>query len=292
MTQKYACIRDLARQYPVTLIGRVLEVARSGYYAWMHATPRARATQDAQLTAQIERIATQSRHTYGSPRIHAALRAQGVRCGRKRVARLMRHAHIVARRRRPTVRTTIGDPTHPVAPNTLDRDFQAHAPNTRWLTDITSMATTEGWVYLAVVLDLFARRVVGWAMQATLDRSLVLTAFTHAGQRRHVQPGLLHHSDRGSQYTSDDDQAALARAQMDVSMSRTGNCWDNAPMESFFATLKAELPMTVFPNHAVARAAIFDSIERFYNRQRRHSSLGYRTPAEAERDWYADQKAA
>ncbi len=292
MSQKYACIRDHASQYPVALICRVLEVARSGYYAWKHATRRARATQDATLTTRIVRIFTQSRRTYGSPRVHAELRAQDVRCGRKRVARLMRQAQLVARPRRPSVRTISRDPTHPVAPNALHRVFEADAPNTRWLTDITYIATAEGWLYLAVVLDLFARRVVGWAMQPTLDHSLVLAAFTHACQRRQVAPGLLHHSDRGSQYTSSDYQAALVRAQMDVSMSRKGNCWDNAPMESFFATVKAELPVTVFPSHAAARAAIFDSIECWYNRQRRHSTLDYRTPAEVERPWDAAQKAA
>lgn len=251
-----------------------------------------RATQDAQLTIQIDHIFTQSRRTYGSPRVHAELRAHGVRCGRKRVARLMRQAQLAARRWRPSIRTTISDPTHAVAPKTLNRDFQASAPNTRWVTDITYILTAEGWLYLAVVLDLFARRVVGWAMQATMDRGLVLAAFTHACQRRQVAPGLLHHSDRGSQYTSGDYQDALAQAHIVVSMSRKGKCWENAPMESFFATLKAELPLTVFPNHAAARTAIFDYIERFYNRQRRHSSLAYRTPAEVERHWYAAQEAA
>ena len=147
MTQKYTFIRDHASQYPVTLICRVLVVARSGYYAWNDATPSTRATQDAQLTRQIAQIFTQSRRTYGSPRVHAELRAQEVHCGRKRVARLMRQADLVARRRRPSVRTTISDPTHPVAPNTLERDFQASAPNTRWLTDITYLATAEGWLY-------------------------------------------------------------------------------------------------------------------------------------------------
>lgn len=292
MSQKYQFIRDHASQYPIALLCQVLRVARSGYYAWIHAAPRARATQDAQLTTQIERVFTQSRRTYGSPRVHAELRAQGVRCGRNRVARLMRQAQLIARCRRPHIRTTISDPTHPVAPNTLERDFQASAPNTRWLTDITYSATAEGWLYLAVVLDLFARRVVGWAMQATLDRSVVLDALTHACQRRQVHPGLLHHSDRGSQYTSGDYQAALARAKMDGSMSRKGNCWDNAPMESFFATLKAELPQTLFPSHAAARSAIFDYIERWYNPYRRHSSLAYQSPATVERHWEVMQKTA
>jgi transposase InsO family protein len=173
----------------------------------------------------------------------------------------------------------------------LQRVFHADAPNRVWVADITYLPTKEGWLYLAVVLDLFARRVVGWSMQTTLERGLVLAALEHALQRRQPPPGLLHHSDRGSQYASADYQSLLRQAQMQSSMSRKGNCWDNAPMESFFATLKAELPLSVFPSHAAARSAVFDYIERFYNRQRLHSTLDYSTPAAYERQ-HVDQAVA
>jgi putative transposase len=238
----------------------------------------AREQHDQQLTAQIRTIFATSRRTYGSPRIHAELQAQGVRTARKRVARLMRLAQLQARPRRRSVRTTDSRHSEPIAPNLLARTFVAEAPNQVWVCDITYLATREGWLYLAVVLDLFARRVVGWSMQPTLERSLVLAALEHALQRRQPAPGLLHHSDRGSQYASADYQALLAQAQMRSSMSRKGNCSSNAAMESFFATLKAELPTSVFDSHAAARSAVFDYIERFYNRVRLHSTLGYRSP--------------
>lgn len=195
----------------------------------------------------------------------------------------MRVWQLRARPRHRTVCTTDSRHAEPIAPNQLQRAFQAEAPNRVWVADITYLPTKEGWLYLAVVLDLFARRVVGWSMQTTLERSLVIAALDHALQRRQPPPGLLHHSDRGSQYASADYQALLKQAQMLSSMSRKGNCWDNAPMESFFATLKAELPVSVFPSHTAARSAVFDYIERFYNRQRLHSTLGYRSPAAFER---------
>jgi transposase InsO family protein len=247
---------------------------------------------DQQLTSQIQTIFTDSRRTYGSPRIHAELQAQGIRTARKRVARLMRHAQLCARPRRRHVRTTDSRHSEPVALNLLARTFQAEAPNRVWLADITYLPTHEGWLYLAVVLDLFARRVVGWSMQPTLERSLVIAALEHALQRRQVAPGLLHHSDRGSQYASADYQVLLAQAQMQSSMSRKGNCWDNAAMESFFATLKAELPLSVFESHAAARSAVFDYIERFYNRVRLHSTLGYRSPVAYERQHFERAVAA
>jgi putative transposase len=230
------------------------------------------------LTSQIQTIFTDSRRTYGSPRIHAELQAQGVRTARKRVARLMRHAQLQARPRRRSVRTTDSRHTDPIAPNLLSRTFEAEAPNRVWVCDITYLPTREGWLYLAVVLDVFARRVVGWSMQPSLERGLVLAALEHALQRRQPPPGLLHHSDRGSQYASGEYQALLAQAQMRSSMSSKGNCSSNAAMESFFATLKAELPLSVFDSHAAARSAVFDYIERFYNRVRLHSTLGYRSP--------------
>ncbi len=287
MTQKYQFIATLAEEYPVTVLCRVLGLARSGYYAWKRQTPSARAQRDQFLTEQIRTSFAASRQTYGSPRVHADLRAQNVRCGRKRVARLMRQAKLVARHRRRTPRTTHSQHSLGVVPNTLDRQFRVERPNQVWVSDITYLPSHEGWLYLAVVLDLYARRVVGWSMQTTLERKLVLVALEDAIKRRRPDVGLLHHSDRGSQYASAEYQALLASANIRPSMSRKGNCWDNAAMESFFATLKAELPQTVFASHAAARSAVFDYIERFYNRQRRHSTLDYQTPLAYEQEYIA-----
>jgi len=278
MSQKYQFIATHASEYPVTLLCRVLGVVRSGYYAWRVGSVSARELRDQQLMRQIQTIFAESRRSYGSPRVQAALKAQGIRTARKRVARLMRHAQLQARVRRRSVRTTDSRHTDPIAPNLLARTFEADAPNQVWVADITYLPTRQGWLYLAVVLDLFGRRVVGWSMQASLERGLVMAALNHAWQRRQPPPGLLHHSDRGSQYASADYQALLTQAKMRSSMSRKGNCWDNAAMESFFATLKAELPVSVFESHAAARSAVFDYIERFYNRVRLHSTLGYCSP--------------
>jgi putative transposase len=291
MRVKYQFVAAQASQYPVTLLCRVLGLARSGYYAWRVGSVSAHQERDQQLTAQIQTIFTDSRLTYGRVRIHAELKAQGVRTARKRVARLMRHAQLCARGRRRRVRTTDSRHSEPIAPNLLSRTFQAEAPNRVWVADISYLPTREGWLYLAVVLDLFARRIVGWSMQPTLERGLVLAALEHALHRRQPPPDLLHHSDRGSQYASADYQALLAQAKMRSSMSRKGNCWDNAAMESFFATLKAELSVSVFDSHAAARSAVFDYIERFYNRVRLHSTLGYRSPVAHEHQ-YLEQAAA
>lgn len=291
MRVKYQFVAAHASEYPVTLVCRILGLARSGYYAWRVRSVSVRQERDQQLTAQIQTIFTDSRLTYGSPRVHAELKAQGVRTARKRVARLMRHAQLYARPRRRSVRTTDSRHSEPIAPNLLSRTFVAEEPNQVWVADITYLATRQGWLYLAVVLDLFGRRIVGWSMQPTLERGLVLAALEHALQRRQPPPGLLHHSDRGSQYASADYQALLAQAQMRSSMSRKGNCWDNAAMESFFATLKAELSVSIFDSHAAARSAVFDYIERFYNRVRLHSTLGYRSPVAYERQ-HLEQAAA
>ena len=287
MTRKYQFIAAQAEEYPIVVLCRVLGLARSGYYAWKRRTLSARAQRDQQLTEQIQTSFTASRHTYGSPRVHADLRAQDVRCSRKRVARLMRQAKLVARTRRRTPRTTDSRHALGIAPNVLDRQFQVEQPNQVWVSDITYLPTTEGWLYLAVVLDLYARRVVGWSMRPTLERQVVLAALEGAVERRRPPAGLLHHSDRGSQYASAEYQALLARAQMRASMSRKGNCWDNAAMESFFATLKTELPQTEYASHAAARSAVFEYIERFYNRQRLHSTLGYQTPVAYEQEYAA-----
>ena len=286
MTQKYQFVAAHAEEYPVIVMCRVLGLARSGYYAWKRRAPSAHARRDRQLSDYIQTSFEASRRTYGSPRVHADLRAQDVRCGRKRVARLMRQANLVARtRRRRTPQTTDSRHGFAIAPNVLDRQFAVERPNQVWVSDITYVPTREGWLYLAVVLDLYARRVVGWSMQPTLERKVVLAALRDALGRRQVAAGILHHSDRGSQYASGEYQHLLAAQGFVASMSRTGNCWDNAAMESFFATLKAELPQAEFASHAEARSAVFDYIERFYNRQRRHSTLEYQTPLAYELDY-------
>lgn len=216
---------------------------------------------------------------YGSPRIQAELRDQGIRSSRKRVARLMREQALSARRRHHRTITTKSEPGARVAPNVLDQDFTASRLNEKWTGDITAIWTYEGWLYLAVVLDLFSRRVIGWAMAAIQDETLIETALRMALLGRQPSPGLLFHSDRGSQYTSDAYRAVLAQATITVSMSRTGNCYDNAVTESFFGTLKGEcVERTCFQTRREARQTIFEYVECFYNRIRRHSSLGYLSP--------------
>jgi len=275
----YRFIHAERATYPIVVLCRVLRVARSAYYAWARRGVSARAQADAALTTQIAAAHARSRRTYGAPRIHAELRAAGVRCARKRVARLMRAAGLVGCHRRRHTRTTIAEPTHVPAPNLVARNFQAPAPNRLWLGDITYVATHEGWLYLAVLLDAHSRRVVGWAMADHLRAELAAAALAMALRARRPPPGLVHHTDRGSQYTAAAYRATLAARAITVSMSRAGGCLDNAVAESFFATLKAELVDTrTWPTRAAARTAIFEWIEVWYNRQRRHSTLGYLTP--------------
>jgi len=231
------------------------------------------------LTDQISAAYTRSRRTYGAPRIHAELQAGGVRCARKRVARLMRAAGLVGCHRRRRARTTVADPAHTPAPNLVARDFAAAGPDRLWLGDITYVATREGWLYLAVLLDAHSRRIVGWAMADHLRTELALDALTMALARRRPGAGLVHHTDRGCQYTAAAYRQVLAARGVTASMSRSGNCLDNAMAESFFATLKAEIAdAQLWPNRAAARTAIFEWIEAFYNRQRRHSALAYQPP--------------
>jgi putative transposase len=236
--------------------------------------------EDARLSAEIQQIFLEHRQVYGSPRIHAVLRARGIHCSRKRVVRLMQALGLSAQpKRRAGPLTTRSDPKARFAPNILNRDFHAEAPNTKWVTDTTSVDTSEGWLYLAVILDLFSRRVVGWAMAATEDEELVTLALRMAVARRHPEAGLLHHSDRGSEFTSNGYLALLAQEGIEVSMSRTGNCYDNAAMESFFATLKKECTHRQhFQSRAQARQAIFEYLECFYNPIRLHSTLEYVSP--------------
>lgn len=283
MTSKYQFVKDHASQYAVAMLCRVLGVSRSGYYDWRTRPASQRSQANRTLVEQIQAIHAQSRHTYGSPRIHAELASQGVRCSAKRVARLMRLAGIRARRPRRTRATSDSHHTLPVAENVLKRAFDAPAPNTKWAADITYIGTHEGWLYLAVVMDLFSRRIIGWSMQPTLASSVVLDALQMALHQRQPSELVIHHSDRGSQYASDDYQVALAAAGIQCSMSRKGDCFDNAPVESFFGTLKTELVYhQQYTPRNQARSAIFEYVEVFYNRQRRHSALGYRSPAEYE----------
>jgi putative transposase len=264
----------------VTLLCRVLGVARSGYYTWARRGVSARTTADREITAPIAQLHEQSRHTYGAPRIHAALRAGGVRCGSRRVARLMRAAGRGGCRRRRRARTTVADPAHTRAPNLVARDFATPALTRLWIGDITHVPTWEGWLYLAVLLDAHSRRVIGWAMAEHLRAELALAARQLALASRQPAAGLIHHTDRGCQYTAAAYQEALAVHTITASMSRTGDCDDNAMAESFFATLKAELIDTrPWPTRRAARQAIFAWIEVFYNRRRYHSALGYRSPA-------------
>jgi transposase InsO family protein len=264
----------------------VLGVAVSSYYAWRQRPVSARQQANVALVVQIRAVYQRNRGTYGSPRICAELQAQGFACSENRVARLMRAHGIQVQQKKRFKSTTNSQHAFPVAPNLLNQDFQAQAPNEKWLVDVTYIPTAEGWLYLAVVLDLFSRKIVGWAMAAQHTRYLVIRALQMALQTRQPTQGLLHHSDRGSQYASHDYQDLLADAQCQVSMSRTGCVYDNAPLESFFATLKVELVhQRQYPSRAAARSDLFEYIECFYNRYRRHSALGYLSPADFEANY-------
>lgn len=270
-------------QYPVRLMCRVLGVRPSGFYAAQQRQPAARAIANALLTLEARAIHAESRQSYGSPRVLKELQARGIRCGRKRVARVMREAGLQSKRPHRFRTTTQSQHRHPLAPNVLDRQFAIAPPNRVWAADITYLPTREGWLYLAVLLDLGSRRVVGWALRPTLDRELVLAALHQALTTRRPSVGLLHHSDRGSQYACGEYRALLAARGITVSMSRAGDCWDNAVVESFFATLKTELVHGArWATRAEATVAVADFIEVWYNRQRRHSSLGYVSPVEYE----------
>lgn len=283
---KYAVMAAHRQEFPVGLMCRVLQVSRSGFYAWVRRGPSARARQEEKLRAAVRRVFRENHGRYGSPRVWRELRAQGIRASERRVERLMREEGLRARARRRFVGTTDSRHEERVAANELDRRFAVEAaegPDRVWVSDITYLWTAEGWLYLAVVLDLATRRVVGWGMGTTLETSLVLRALRMALRRRRPPAGLLHHSDRGCQYASAAYRAALAAAGIRASMSRAGDCWDNAVAESFFATLKWELVRRCrWATRAEARSAVFEYIEAWYNRRRRHSSLGYVSPAEYE----------
>ena len=277
---KYAFIASQAEAYPLSVLCRTLAVSVSGYYAWRKRTPSARHQADAVLSGYIRHAFVAGRGVYGSPRIHAYLRHQGIRCGRKRVIRLMRAQGLcAARRRRRKPRTTDSQHTQPVAPNLLQRNFTATVPNDKWVADITGIETRQGWLYLAGIVDTYSRYAIGYAMDTRRDETLVETALEMALFSRRPQAGLVHHSDRGSQYTSWGYRAILESQGIVLSMSGKGDPYDNALMESFFATLKAEcVERQAFDTIQQARTCIFEYLEVFYNRQRLHSALGYRSP--------------
>ena len=287
---KYACIRrhHAAKEFNVRLMCRVLAVSWTGYYAWRKRAPSARAIADERLLLNIRLFHRASDESYGAPRILHDLREAGHRVGQKRVARLMRQDGLVGHRRTRWVHTTDSAHAHPVAPNVLARRFDVNGiqvMNRVWVADITYVPTPEGFLYLAVVLDLASRRVVGWAMDTTLEADLALAALRMAILERRPEPGLVHHSDRGVQYACIADQTLLAEQGFEASMSRTGDCWDNAVAESFFATLEFELiARRRWATRREARQAIFRYIASWYNTQRRHSTLAYRSPAAYERE--------
>jgi putative transposase len=277
---KFAFVREHRRTWPAGVICRVLGVTRSGFFAWLKRGPSARSRRRVALARKVQAVYAQNRGVYGSPRVHRALLAEGERVCENTVAKVMRVQGLRGRMRRRFVpRTTQSRHGHPVAPNTLDRRFGAERPNRKWAADITYVPTDEGWLYLAGVIDLHSRRIVGWSMDDHLRAELVIDALGMALARRQPAGGLLHHSDRGVQYACDDYQHLLTEHGIACSMSNKGDCWDNAVMESFWATLKTELVSTLrYATRQEARASIFEYIEAFYNRRRLHSSLGYVSP--------------
>lgn len=288
---RYQFIEQQQGQFALSALCRVMQVSRSGYYAWRKRPLCVREQANLKLTEQIKTVFEESDQTYGSPRIYAQLKEEGIACSEKRIARLMRAANLKAVLPRRFVLTTDSNHDLPVADNLLDRQFGSDTPDRQWTSDISYVWTGEGWLYLAVVLDLFSRRIVGWAMGTTLQRSLVVSALWMALTNRQPQAGLLCHSDRGSQYASHDYQKALSEAGIVCSMSRKGDCWDNAPTESFFASLKGECVYRHrFATRAEARTVLFTWIEVWYNRKRRHSSLGYLSPEAFERQYYQQQQ--
>jgi transposase InsO family protein len=281
---RYDFVEAHRERWPVRLMCRVLRVSAGGYYDWRGRPQSPGAERREALVVAIQAVHAEMRARYGSPRIHAELVARGEPCCVNTVARLMRREGIAAKTRRKFRVTTDSNHGRPVAENVLDRRFEPVAANQAWAADITYVATGEGWLYLAAVEDLYSRRIVGWSMSSRIDSRLVVDALEMALAGRRPGAGLVAHSDRGGQYASEHYQRLLAGRGITCSMSRRGNCWDNAPMESFFASLKKELTRgEIFATREEARASLFEYIEVFFNRVRRHSSLGYLAPAEYER---------
>lgn len=266
----------------------ILGVSRSGFHDWLKRSPSPRALEGERIKAAIRRIFDDSRRNYGSPRIHKELIKQGFQCSETRVERLMREMGIRAKTKRKFRVTTNSNHKLPVSPNVVNRDFKPSGPDKLWLTDITYIATDEGWLYLATVMDAYSRMIVGWSIEARMTQNLVLEALEMAVTRRRPGPGLIHHSDRGSQYAAKAYQRRLWRYRMIPSMSRKGNCWDNSPMESFFHTLKTEhVYFEAFRTRKEAKSSIFEYIEVYYNRQRSHSALGFVSPECYEQQLFA-----
>ena len=281
---RFAFIDAKKAQYPIATLCRLLKVRRSGFYAWLDRAESDRKRQDRRLAVEVRAVFEESRKRYGSPRIHHELRTRGQRVCRHRIARLMREQQLRARPRRRFVGTTNSAHSLPTPPNLLARDFTATAPDRVWAGDVTYLPTSEGWIYLAVLLDLYSRRVVGWAMSETNDERLTLSALQMALDQRQPAPGLVHHSDRGVTYASSAYQGVLAMRGFRCSMSRKGNCWDNAVAESFFSTLDIECARgEAFSSRKSARREVLEYILGFYNSTRLHSYLGYRSPMEYER---------
>jgi transposase InsO family protein len=280
---KFAFISEKRVAFPVAVLCRVLAVSSSGYYASLGCPISKHALRDQELLKQVRSSHVESKRRYGSPRVLADLKASGERVGCKRVARLMRENRLVALARRRFRKTTDSKHDFPIAPNLLGRDFTAVKPNASWVTDITFIWTLQGWLYLAVIIDLFSRRVVGWATSRNVDRHLALAALDMAIRQRHPSDDLVHHSDRGSTYASGDYRKALEKEGIECSMSRKGDCWDNAVAESFFSTLKREMEdIDHLESWQAANISIAEYIDGFYNLRRRHSALNYNSPIEFE----------
>jgi putative transposase len=281
---RFTFIATHLEEFPVYLMCKVLSVSRSGFYAWNRRSPSSQELRRQQLSDLIHKAHQASRCTYGSPRVHRELTAQGVPCAENTVAKLMRQQGIRSKaQRRFTPKTTDSRHANPIAQNTLDRNFQVEQPNEVWAADITYIATAQGWLYLAIVMDLCTRRIVGWATADHLRAELATAALRMALSHTNPFPGVLHHSDRGTQYASQEYRELMAKHNLEASMSGVGNCYDNAVVESFFSTLKRELVYHAnYQTREEARQSLFEYMEVFYNRQRRHSTLGYRSPLEFE----------
>ena len=276
---RFRLIEDHRDEFPVTLMCKVLDVSPSGYYAWRQRPPSAREMANRELYKKIETVYNDNHGVYGSPRIYRELKDQGIACSENRIARLMRLRGLRAKQSKRFKSTTKRNVAHPAAPNLLKRDFEAQQPDQKWVADITYIATLEGWLYLATILDLYTRRIVGWAMSDRMTSDLTMSALKMAVQQRQPGVGLIHHSDQGSQYTDQMYRALLKDYGIRASMNSVGSWYDNAPMESFFGTLKSEwVHHAIYHTRNQARADVFFYIESFYNRRRRHSALDYLSP--------------
>lgn len=290
---KFAFVQEQKVAFSVKQLCQVMGVSRSGFYAWKREQPSERTAEDARLAVEIRKVHDGSRQTYGVRRVARELQCQGRKIGLRRVRKLMRGHGLMPRCKRRFRATTDSRHAHPVADNLLARQFEVAAPNQVWVGDITYVPTDEGWLYLATLVDLFSRRIVGWAMSERIDRQLTLTALDRAVRTRRPPPGLVHHTDRGSQYACSDYRDALAGQAMACSMSRKGDCWDNAVAESTFATIKAELVhWERYRTRQQARDSISQYLDDFYNLIRRHSSLDYLSPVEFELAYEAEAMAA